>query len=116
MKKILIIDDNYLITQTLASLLNSYEYETHEAIGGAEGLSRYFEVNPDVVITDIEMPFVPGEIVIEKIKQHNKEQIIIAMSATETKRKIAIDAGATAFCLKPLFYEDIMTYLKQQSD
>lgn len=111
MKKILIIDDNSMIIRSLAMLLNSTGCEIHEAVGGENGLLKYKEINPDVVITDMEMPFVSGEEVITEIRKLKKNQTIIAMSASDKNRSTALNAGATQFYLKPLLHTDVLPYL-----
>lgn len=111
MKKILIIDDNSLIIRSLKMLLNTTGYEIHEAIGGEEGIRVYLAEKPDLVVTDMEMPFVSGEQVIDRIKVIKRDQIILAMSAREENGQAAIKAGATAFYLKPILHTDIIPYL-----
>jgi DNA-binding response OmpR family regulator len=111
MQKILIIDDNSIITRSLKMLLSSSGYEIHEAIGGAEGIRLFNEILPDIVITDMEMPNVSGEEVISSIRKTNSDQIILAMSARENNQKIAMLAGATQFYVKPILHTDIIPYI-----
>ena len=56
MKSILIIDDDPLIRKTLSSHLSRRNFEVHLAEEGEQGLVKYTENVPDLVILDIRLP------------------------------------------------------------
>ncbi len=60
MKKILIIDDDKIIINILSFLLKKEGFETHIAKDGIEGIAKISEIQPDLIITDIMMPFKSG--------------------------------------------------------
>jgi len=54
-KKILIVDDDPDIVESMKLTLEVYGYETFEASNGKEGLEKLKEVNPDLIILDVMM-------------------------------------------------------------
>ena len=60
MKSILIIDDDPLIRKTLSTHLSTEGYEIHTAMTGEEGLAKYDECFPDLVLLDVRLPDMRG--------------------------------------------------------
>lgn len=78
--KILIVDDDEKILQSIKDILEQRQYEISIAKTGREGLKQFETVNPGLVITDIIMPDMEGIELIKSIKKKNKNIPIIAMS------------------------------------
>ena len=68
MSKILVIDDDRSIRETLDLYLTEEGYEVVTAATGTEGLNRFVETSPDVVILDIRLPDVDGFTVLEDLR------------------------------------------------
>ena len=79
-KHILVIDDEAIITQLLASLLALSSYKVSIALGGQDGINLYRQDPPDLVIVDLFMPDVDGLTVIETIKSEFPDARFIALS------------------------------------
>ncbi len=60
MPKVLIVDDEPIIADTLAVILRKAGYQTTTAYNGTEALQKAIELEPDMVITDVMMPDVSG--------------------------------------------------------
>ena len=71
MAKILIIDDDSSICETLEMYLAEEGYEVYSALTGTEGLNRFVETSPDVVILDIRLPDVDGFMILEDLREEN---------------------------------------------
>ena len=80
MARILIVDDNQSVRNTLRRMLESESYEIHEAIDGEEGLQLYQEISPDLVITDFKMPGMDGAELIGKIRDVGPDAKIILVT------------------------------------
>ena len=65
---ILIIEDEKDILVLLSSLLESEGYTVITARNGREGLDRFQEHNPDLIITDVRMPVMDGIEVLREVK------------------------------------------------
>ena len=60
MPRVLIVDDEHIIADTLAVILRKAGYQTTTAYNGTEALQKAIELEPDMVITDVMMPDVSG--------------------------------------------------------
>ena len=103
MAKILIIDDEKTIRDTLKEILDYEQYTTDEAKDGEEGLEMIRKNDYDVVLCDIKMPKMNGLEVLEKTMEHGKETQFIMISAHGTI-ETAVEAtkkGAFDFIQKP---------------
>jgi len=92
-------------------------YICHEALNGYEALEYYKnEMQPDIIITDIEMPRMNGIDLIIEIQRINKNQIFIILSCHESFQyaKKAIRLGARDYLIKDnVTSEDLYTVLLQ---
>ena len=112
MKSILIIDDDPLIRKTLSTHFSKDGYEVHMAENGREGLEKYGEHFPDMVILDIRLPDIDGLESLKRIKAKNKKALVIIITAYDDMKTTveAIKSGAFEYLVKPLdFVEMDMT-------
>ena len=81
--KILIVDDNIGITKLLEVLLTQRGYRVHIAQGGEEAIKLFRTTSPDLVLLDLKMPDLPGDITALRIRSQNENQPvpIIALTA-----------------------------------
>ncbi len=80
MAKILIIDDEPLIRNTLRWGFEKAEYEVIEACNGEEGIEQYNKNLPDLVIADIFMPVKEGLSTIIELRKNYPDAKIIVMT------------------------------------
>jgi CheY-like chemotaxis protein len=80
MAKILLIDDEEQMRFLLKRMLTRDGHEVFVAQDGEEGVQSFYQINPDLVITDIVMPEKDGLEVIAEILTTHPKQPIIAMS------------------------------------
>jgi two-component system response regulator AtoC len=109
MKSILIIDDDPLIRKTLSSHLSRRNFEVHLAEEGEQGLSKYTECLPDLVILDIRLPDIDGLEALRKIKLRNKNACVVIMTAYDDMKTTveAIKSGAYEYLVKPLDFVEL---------
>jgi DNA-binding NtrC family response regulator len=109
MKSILIIDDDPLIRKTLSTHLSRRDFEVHLAEAGEEGLVRYAECLPDLVILDIRLPDIDGLEALRKIKVRNKNACVVIMTAYDDMKTTveAIKSGAYEYLVKPLDFVEL---------
>lgn len=103
--RVLAIDDSRTIRNLVRRAMEEAGFECATADDGVDGIERFAEVDPDVVITDINMPRMDGFGVIESIRgqSHNPTVPILVLtteSAEELKAR-ARRAGATGWIVKP---------------
>jgi DNA-binding response OmpR family regulator len=78
--KILIVDDNQDLAFLIKVMLEDEGYEVKSAKDGQDGYSTYLLFNPDLVLTDIQMPEKSGLELIKEIRCHNPGVRTIYMS------------------------------------
>lgn len=121
MARILLIDDDELLRDTLLQMLELDGHEVTEAADGAQGL-KLFQARPnvfDAVITDVLMPGVDGAKVIVELRRSHPELPIIAISggrrvlSPQFNLQTASLAGATCQLAKPFSRHDLQSALSQ---
>ena len=80
MARILIIDDEPYVRDTLRQLLEFEGYEIDSAQDGREGLSKVRENTYDLIITDIVMPEQDGLEVLMTLRRERPDAVVVAMS------------------------------------
>ena len=101
---ILYVEDNLEAQESMSLMFQDDFKEFYQAYNGEEGLQIYKDKKPDIIISDIEMPVLDGLSMSEKIKQIDKFQIIIIMSAFNDKNILlnSINIGIDYFIPKPV--------------
>jgi CheY-like chemotaxis protein len=110
---ILVIDDDALVRQTLAQVLESTGYEVQCAPEGRQGLRAFHKRRPDLVISDIIMPEMEGIETIMELRILSRDCPIIAISGGGRFGKadflsVAKQLGATATLRKPFETDDLL--------
>ncbi|MBF0343907.1 MAG: response regulator [Nitrospirae bacterium] len=97
---VLYVEDDDILRVGLGKYLRRRFGATYFAQHGKEGLDLYIEHDPDIVITDIEMPIMSGNAMIEKILEIDKDQPIIITTAFNDDEHTS--RGVCANLIKPI--------------
>jgi UDP-3-O-[3-hydroxymyristoyl] N-acetylglucosamine deacetylase len=110
MDKVLIIDDEKDILDSLSSILKDEGFYVFKATDGKEGLSIFEREKPQIVLLDVWMPEIDGLQVLKKIKSRNENTIVIVISGhgTISTAVEAVKMGAYDFLEKPLSIEKVL--------
>lgn len=104
--KALIVDDDITIRIAMRSVLEGLNFDVTEAADGEEALLRFAEIEPHIIVLDIEMPNLDGLSACAEIrKRPNGKNIPIIMSTgmdDEVSINKAYEVGATDFIIKPI--------------
>ena len=107
--KVLAIDDSRTIRNLLRKAMEGAGYSCTTADDGVQGIERFAEIEPDVVITDINMPGMDGFQVIDAIRKGRSNQsvpiLVLTTESAEPLKSRAREAGATGWIVKP--FEDV---------
>ena len=106
-QKILVIEDEEIMSSMLKDNLEMLGFEVIVAESGMEGLRKAEIFCPELITLDIMMPGLDGITVLEKLKLNNKTKDIpvILMSVAGGKERIGLKLGAVAFFKKPFDFE-----------
>lgn len=112
---ILYVEDETLIRENTALLLETIFSDVKIAANGQEGFDLYRTQRFDIVITDILMPEMNGVVLVKKIKELNPAQPIIITSACEESGYLLdlINLGVAQFLLKPIQTEHIIKIIHE---
>lgn len=118
MPKILIIDDEENIRNTLKEILEYEKYEVDEAADGKEGLEKLLKGNYDIALCDVKMPKMEGTDVLSKAVEAGVETQIIMISAHGTIETAveATKSGAFDFIPKPPDLNRLLVTLRNALD
>ncbi len=107
--RILVIDDEENIRETLQEFLTLNGYHVDTAATGTEGLDRLGREQYDLVLSDLRMPGVDGLAVIEWIKETNPDLPVLVMTGFATVESTirALRLGAQDYLLKPFSLDEI---------
>lgn len=115
--KVLAIDDSRTIRSLVQRAMTDAGFDCVVADDGAQGIARFREDPPDVVITDINMPVLDGYGVISAIRggrAHANTPILVLTTESAPHLKArAREAGATGWIVKPFDDEAIVTVVRR---
>lgn len=116
--RILVADDDERILQTMSRNLVLAGYRVLTASSGTDAVRRYQQEKPDIVLTDVRMPYVDGFEVLKKIRAYNPEaEVILVTGHGDMEMTIsALRAGASDFIAKPVEQHVLEAALRHATD
>jgi len=105
-QKILVVEDNELNLKLFCDLLRAHGFEAEPVRDGREALERARAFAPDLVVMDIQMPYISGLELIEQMKadaelRRTPIMAVTAYAARGDEERIR-DAGAEGYVSKPI--------------
>lgn len=112
--KLLLIEDDQVLKNQLATQLEQENYRVDCAEDGEEGLYRAREYLYDIAIVDIGLPKISGVDVVEILRDENNSLPILMLTARSSWRdKVnALKAGADDYLVKPFQLEELLARLE----
>ncbi len=112
--KVLIAEDDTLIREGLAEILDSEGYTVVEAADGAAAEAMFVEHEPDFVCLDIMMPQQSGYDVCKEIRKRDADVPIIFISAKseEIDKVLGLELGADDFIVKPFGVKEVVARIR----
>ncbi len=109
MSKIPIIDNDNSACKALDLYLTEKGYEVVTALTGTEGLNRFVENLPDVIVLDITLPDIDGFTVLDDLREDDENVKVIMVTADHDMETTirAMKAGAFDYIRKPLNMDDL---------
>lgn len=113
--RILIVDDETGILESLRILLKGEGFHPVVALGGRAGLDRLDDGEPDAVLTDIRMPDVTGVQVLAAVRERYPSCPVILMTAQATLQSAvqAVNEGAFYYIQKPFRNDELLAILRR---
>jgi len=115
-KNIVLAEDNTTLSQLLKFRLQKEGYNAFIAQDGKQAISLIEQHKPNLILTDIMMPFISGLEVISHVRNKLKSEIpIIVFSAAGQEEMVlkAFNLGATDFMSKPFSPNELIIRIKR---
>ncbi|MCP6758407.1 MAG: response regulator transcription factor [Fischerella sp. CENA71] len=113
---ILLVDDHALIRRGMKGqfALESSFTVVGEASDGAQAVEMAIQLQPDVVLMDIDMPVMDGITATQRIKSDRPATRILALSAFDSDTQVMgmLAAGADGYCLKTIEWEQLIAVIQ----
>ncbi len=105
--RVLIVDDDRGVLDTLSRFLTEKAYEVAVAAGGMEALPLLKKVRPHLVLLDIDMPMMNGVETLKRIRDLDGQVGVMMITGNDTFEMMALcrDYGAYDYLLKPFDFE-----------
>lgn len=124
MKKVLIIDDEKNILESVAMYLSGHDFEVMTSLEGIEGIRLAKDKLPDIILLDLILPDMDGYLVCKTLKGNSATEDIpvVVVSAKSQKEDVekADECGASDYILKPFepreLIEIINKNIKEKDD
>ncbi|MGC8872899.1 MAG: response regulator transcription factor [Chloroflexia bacterium] len=106
--RILVVDDDTYVCESLAALLGSDGYTVFTAHNGNEALRRLYREKPDLVLLDVIMPGMDGWEVCRRIREMSDVPIVMLTARGQVKDRVrGLDLGADDYLVKPVAVEEL---------
>jgi two-component system chemotaxis response regulator CheY len=120
-KRILVVEDSPMTRSLIVSSLEEIgDFTVIEAANGFQALRKLPEVNPDLVITDINMPDINGLEVVRFVKQNENFKhipvIIVTTEGRDVDKERGLKLGADRYLIKPFEPEDLQRFVQELLD
>jgi CheY-like chemotaxis protein len=117
MNRVLIVEDNPVNLELLREMLQLSDYEIVEARDGQEALARIAEAEPDLVLLDVNMPFLDGFAVIQRIRTNPRFSRLPVMAVTgcamQDERERMLAAGFNSYVTKPVNLQALLAEMQK---
>ncbi|HEV7330358.1 MAG TPA: response regulator [Flavisolibacter sp.] len=113
--KILVAEDEPIMLKTISLRLKKDGHDVMTTDNGREALSMIDEHSPDLIITDIMMPYASGLEIVGTVKQQEKKIPVIVLSAMGQENVVleAFNLGADDFIAKPFSPNELSMRVKR---
>ena len=118
-KSILVVEDDVDLLEIYKEILELHEFDVDTALNGEEGVKKYIEKRPSLVIMDGDMPILNGYEAFKQIKKidNNANVIIVTgFSEFEPKSQEVLKEGLMKVISKPLGIEQLIELAKKYTE
>src|SRR6266853_1977908 len=111
--KILVVDDEAHIIELARIYLTREGYEIDTVSDGAQALTRFGQVKPDLVVLDIMLPGTDGLTICKEIRKQSQVPIIMLTAKDEvTDKVVGLEVGADDYLTKPFHPQELVARAK----
>ncbi|MFJ6209663.1 response regulator transcription factor [Lysinibacillus sp. NPDC092081] len=113
MAKILVVEDEFAISQVLKAYLKKVGYDVMQCFNGSQALDIFQEVQPDLVLLDIMLPEKNGWLVLKEIREVSSCPVIMLTALGDVNYRLeGFDQGADDYIAKPFIADEVVARVK----
>ena len=111
--RVLVVDDDPSILETVTSILTGEGFQVMAASGGQEALALLGTWHPTLVLLDMRMPLMDGWAVARALRERGTNVPIVVMTAAENARRWADEIGAVGHLAKPFGLDELVSCVER---
>ena len=115
MAKILVVEDDKNNMRLITKLLDQEGHKIVKAETGEDGVKLAMEDPPDIILMDIKMPVMSGDVATKIIKESRKDLPVIALTAYATSPEVKryMQIGFDAYITKPIMKNELLRIINE---
>jgi len=116
---VLVVEDDVDLVGIYKEILELHEFDVETAMNGEEGVKKFRDIKPSLVIMDGDMPILDGYQAFKQIKTIDANAnvvIVTGFSEFEPKSQEAIKEGLIKVISKPLGVDELLALAKKYSE
>ena len=112
--KVLLVEDEPTLAMIIKDTLDGNEFDITLAANGEEGLSRYAEIKPDIIVADIMMPKMDGFTMVKLIRKTDTHTPVLFLSARSAANDVVegFELGGNDYLKKPFGMAELIVRIK----
>jgi DNA-binding response OmpR family regulator len=112
--KVLLVEDESTLAMIIKDTLDGQEFEIHLAGDGVEGLQKFKEVHPDIIVSDVMMPEMDGFTFVKEMRKINPDIPILFLSARSSANDVVegFESGGNDYLKKPFGMAELIVRIK----
>jgi two-component system KDP operon response regulator KdpE len=112
-RRILIIDDDPQLRETVTIVLNTQEYDVQAAPTGKEGIAQVSERAPDLVVLDVNLPDMLGFEVVRELRRFSNVPVLMLTGRADSSDIVSgLDSGADDYLTKPFKSDELLARVR----
>ena len=113
-RRVLLVEDELSLASIVRDALETQDFDVTIAADGAEGLHRYFDFHPDILVVDVMMPKMSGFEMVKSIRQSDSQTPILFLTAKTTVDDVVtgFNLGANDYLKKPFAIPELVVRMK----
>lgn len=111
---VLLVEDEQTLAMIIKDTLEEQDFIITTAGDGEEGLRKFFEQKPDVLVADVMMPRMDGFEMVRRIRQSDKATPVLFLTARSAINDVVkgFELGANDYLKKPFGMQELIVRLK----
>lgn len=110
---VLIIEDEKNIQMFVGKVLKKHDYKVLCADNGNEGMNLIHSQCPDIILLDLGLPDMDGNVIIKEVRTWTSTPIIVISARSAEKEKVsALDSGADDYITKPFGTSELLARIR----